>query len=172
MEILTILRFILQLVLFGLFLYIFGFPALVRYQEKKVIVVTSRQNTNGTQAPAVTIVVKRKDTRSGWKKQAWVGFVQTLCNDTNGAKTIVNCIEQQTYNLSEITARVTLGANVEVYSNAVKNLKWTEDFTHSYAGRTYTLNPAMKLKGFSFSGSTLKIGLKSTVNNGHYEMNY
>ena len=41
MIILTILRFILQLVLFGLFLYIFGQPALKRYQEKKVMVVTA-----------------------------------------------------------------------------------------------------------------------------------
>ena len=105
----TILRLIIQLWLLGLFLYIFGYPAVKKYQEKKVLVVSYRRDTKGTEAPAVTIVVNRKDTNTGWKRKAWAGFVQTLCNDANTTKTIVSCIEQQTYNLSEITTKVTLG---------------------------------------------------------------
>ena len=104
-----ILRLIIQLWLLGLFLYIFGYPAVKKYQEKKVLVVSYRRDTKGTEAPAVTIVVNRKDANTGWKRKAWAGFVQTLCNDANTTKTIVSCIEQQTYNLSEITTKVTLG---------------------------------------------------------------
>ena len=162
----TILKLIIQMWLFGLFLYFFGQPALKRYQEKEVVVVTSRQNINGIQAPAVTIAVSRKGIKTGWKKDGWAGFVQTLCNDANDTKTIVSCIEQQTYNLSDIATRVTLGANG--FFREVKNPNWTEDFTHNYAGRTYTLDLPIKFKSNSFSDNLLKIGMKTLC--GHYEI--
>ena len=91
---------------FGLFLHFFGYPAVKKYQEKKVLVVTSRRETEGTPAPAVTIVAIRRKTRTGWKKDGWARFVETFCKDANTAKTIVSCIEQETYNLSEILKSV------------------------------------------------------------------
>ena len=66
----VILRLIVQIWLFGMFLHFFGKPALERYLDKKVIVVTSRRETGGTPAPALTIVVKRSDTGTAWKKEA------------------------------------------------------------------------------------------------------
>ena len=166
----TILKLIIQLWLLGLFLHFFGQPALKRYQEKKVMVVTSRQNTNGIQAPAVTIFVSRKHIKTGWKKEGWAGFVQTLCNnETKTPETIFSCIEQQTYNLSEITTRVTLGAND--YSKEVKDPNWTEDFTHNYAGRIYSLDlPIIKLKSNSFSDNELKFGMKNYEELVNYEI--
>ena len=211
---LTILKLIIQIWLLGLFLYFFGFPALKKYQEKKVLVVTSKRNTNGTQAPALAIVVKRKETKTGWKKegfahmgsegrlysskstnggkglknskkkvisphvekkcQSWgcAGFVPTLCKDANSTETIVSCIEQQTYNLSEIIASVTLGDTVQGFSNEVKNPNWTEDFTHNYAGRAYILDLPINLRSFSFSENALTIGLKAIGNNGDNDVNY
>ena len=105
----TILRVIIQLWLLGLFLHFFGHPAVQKYQDKKVLVVTSKHETKGTQAPSVTIVVANKYTETGWKREGFDGFVQTFCNDANTTATIVSCIEQQTFNLSEITTKVTLG---------------------------------------------------------------
>ena len=91
---LTILKLIIQIWLLGLFLYFFGFPALKKYQEKKVLVVTSKRNTNGTQAPALAIVVKRKETKTGWKKEgfAHMGSEGRLYSSksTNGGKGLQN----------------------------------------------------------------------------------
>ena len=52
------LKLILQLLLLGLFLQIFGFPSLQRYLDKKVLVVTSLRDTDGLEAPAVTVYVR------------------------------------------------------------------------------------------------------------------
>ena len=145
---------------FGLFLHFFGYPAVKKYQEKKVLVVKSRRKIEGTQAPSVTIVSAGRDTKTGWKKEGWAGFVETFCKDANTAETIVSCIEQETYNQSEITTKVTLGDMVEGYSNEVKDLNWTEDFTHTYAGRTYTLDFPIKLKALPSLDNTLRIGLE------------
>ena len=54
-----ILRLIVQIWLFGMFMHLFGKPALERYLDKKVVVVTSRRETGGTEAPAITVVVDR-----------------------------------------------------------------------------------------------------------------
>ena len=90
----TILRVIIQLWLLGLFLHFFGYPAVKKFQEKKVLVVTSKRNTNGTQAPALAIVVKRKETKTGWKKEgfAHMGSEGRLYSSksTNGGKGLKN----------------------------------------------------------------------------------
>ena len=155
----TILKLILQLWLFGLFLHFFGQPAMKKYQEKKVLVVTSRRGTEGTQAPAVTIVVNNKNMKTGWKKEGWTGFVKTLCKDANTTEALVSCIENQTYDLMEITTRVTSGAAIKDYANEVIDPNWIEDFPHTYAGRTYTLDLPIKIKASSSSDSILRFGL-------------
>ena len=126
--------------------------------------VTTRRETKGIQAPSLTFVVSNSKTKTGWKNGGWAGFVQTLCKDANTTETIVSCIEQETYNLSDITES---GAIIKSYSyEEVKDPNWTEDFTHTYAGRTYTLDPSMKLRAYSGSWfkSQLSIGLKASLN--------
>ena len=44
------LRLVVQLLLFGMFLYLFGEPAVRRYLDKKVMVVTSRRESGGSPA--------------------------------------------------------------------------------------------------------------------------
>ena len=58
---------------------------------------------------------------------------------------------------------MTLGAIVNGYYKELKDLNWKEDFTHTYAGRTYTLNIPIKLRPFSWSGSILRIELKKSL---------
>ena len=163
----TIIKLIIQLWLFGLFLHFFGQPAMKKYQEKKVLVVTSRRGTEGTQAPAVTIVVNNKNMKTGWKKEGWTGFVKTLCKDANTTEALVSCIENQTYDLMEITTRVTSGAAIKDYANEVIDPNWIEDFPHTYAGRTYTLDLPIKLKATPSPDSMLRIGLNISF---HFEI--
>ena len=140
-----IVKLILQLWLLGLFMRYFGLPALERYHNKEVIVVTSKRESEGIPVPAVTIAVQKNDTKNGWKDTEikW-GFVKRLCSSGNTAEAITDCIEKQTYNLSEIVTGVDLG--FWRFSNKVEDVNWKEDFAHSYAGRTYTLELSLKLR--------------------------
>ena len=60
-------KLILQLWLLGLFLHFFGLPALKRFHDKKVIIVTSVEKTDGIPVPAITIAVHSANNGNGWK---------------------------------------------------------------------------------------------------------
>ena len=160
----VILRLIVQIWLFGMFLHFFGKPALERYLDKKVIVVTSRRETGGTPAPALTIVVKRSDTGTAWKKEALRSklFVESICGEPkNQNQSITDCIEENTYDQSEISQSVNLGLGF--FSTTVKD-PWVEDFTYSFLGRIYTLNITKKLRFDSLKDCPLRIGLEPNLN--------
>ena len=156
----TILKLIVQLWLLGLFLHLFGLPALKRFQDKKVIVVTSTKATGGTPAPSVTVVVRDKKTGTAWKKKQLFGFVKKLCTDANTTETISDCIGSQTYNLSEISTNVKMGLGY--YARVVKD-PWSEDFSYRYAGRTYTLDIPKKIRVGSLWSNPLRIVLKENL---------
>ena len=158
-----ILRLIVQIWLFGMFLYLFCKPAVERYLDKKVMVVTSRRETGGTQAPALTVVVKRKGT--SWKKEVaprseFRGFVDHLCGDPSLNQSLIDCIEENTFDLSEISQSVNLGLP-GVFSKVIED-SWIEDFSY-YFGRTYTLNITKKLRYDSLAEGILRIGLERNL---------
>ena len=68
----------MQLVLLAIFLHYFGLPAVSRYQRREVMVVSSRRDTGGIQAPAITIAAMSPEDLSGWKD----GFNQYLSNES------------------------------------------------------------------------------------------
>ena len=156
------LRLIVQLLLFGMFVYIFGKPAVERYLDKKVMVVMSRRETGGTPAPALTIVVRRNDTGTGWKKEVSWGkdYVSALCGEPGQDQSIIDCIEENTFEQSEISQSVYLGLGA--FSKEVKD-PWIEDFTYSFMGRTYTLNITKNLRYDSLTDSLLRIGLEPNL---------
>ena len=86
----TVSKLILQIWLLGLFLHIFGLPAVERYLEKKVIVVTSVEKTESNPIPAITIAVHGASSGNGWKKRGAVQrFVLKHCkhaSSTNQAE--------------------------------------------------------------------------------------
>ena len=159
------LRLVVQLLLFGMFCYLFGKPAVERYLDKKVMVVTSRRESGGTLAPAVTIVVKRTDTGTAWKKKTFQtnAFVSSLCSEPDENQSIIDCIEENTYSLSEISQSVNLGLPLPgVPSNVVKD-PWIEDFIFSFMGRIYTLNITKKLRYDSLADGLLRIELEPNL---------
>ena len=162
----TLLRFSIQLLLLGLFVYFSGEPAIRQYLDKKVLVVKSRRDSKGTPAPAVTIVALNEETQSGWKEKGQfgsAGFVQTLCSDANTTNSFANCIQQKTYNKSELIRKVRIGSTFYNSPSEIGDQNWKEDFTHIYAGRIYTFDYDFKLKASSVSESALKISLYTNV---------
>ena len=125
------LRPCLQLVLLGVFLRFFGLPAVERYQRMEVMVVSSRRDTGGIQAPAITIAAL-----TGWKD----GFHDL---ESKGSSNFNSYIEQKTYNQSETLNDVILGWKNESLLNQEGVV--TEDFTVPPAGRYYTINILKKI---------------------------
>ena len=78
-----------------------------------------------------------------------------ICTDANST----DCIESNTYDLSEIVTSVNSVCIRYLYK--VKDANWTEDFAHSYTGRTYTLELPLKLRLRENFTNLLRIGLGS-----------
>ena len=57
----SLVKTLVQIALFVAFLYFFGLPAIKRYQDKNVMVVTSMRDTDGIEAPAITILALNPD---------------------------------------------------------------------------------------------------------------
>ena len=159
----VITRVIIQVWLFGIFLYLFGEPAVERYLDEKVMVVTSTRETGGTEAPALTIVAIKQDTQTGWKRKlSGTNYIRSFCSELDSDKSIIGCIEENTYNISEISQGVAIGLPGSSISNVIKG-PWIEDFTYSPMGRTYTLNITKKLRYASLTDGILRIGLNKSL---------
>ena len=123
--ILPCLRPALQVVLLVIFLHYFGVPAVSRYQRREVMVVSSRRDTGGIQAPAITISALSPEDLSGWKSGFEDASITCISNISSIAQ---KCIEQKTYNQSETLNDVTLGY-VKRQSLLNQDGLVTEDFT-------------------------------------------
>ena len=99
----------MQIWLFGMFLYLFGEPAIERYLAKKVMVVTSTRETVGTEAPALTLIAIGKNASTGWKKEGLrAPLVDAFCGELSQNQSIQGCIEENTYNISETSKSVNI----------------------------------------------------------------
>ena len=153
----------MQIWLFGMFLYLFGEPAIERYLAKKVMVVTSTRETGGTEAPALTLIAIGKNASTGWKKEGLrAPLVDAFCGELSQNQSIQGCIEENTYNISETSKSVNIGVPGNHISNVVAD-SWIEDFTFSFMGRTYTLNITKKLQYDSLNDSLLRIKVDNTL---------
>ena len=146
-------NFILQLVLFIIFLIFFGIPSVEKYLKKQTIVISSQEQTNGIEAPSITFVArKRKGVAMGWKSVdrhlnfASFAMVQH-CQKMNFTDINV-CQKNDTFGRDEFLKSARLGFYKENSTSLFKESSssmWTEDLTLTYDGRHFTLNPAMKI---------------------------
>ena len=105
-----------------------------------MIVVKSRRESEGIPIPAVTIAVKGErrggNTGNGWKKQgSFFQVTKSLCKYAKSMEDIIDCIESNTYTLSEISFGVNIGVPD---GQKMEDAKWIENYD-SFSGRIYTL---------------------------------
>ena len=120
-------RLVLQIILLAIFLHFFGLPAVEKYLKRDVMLVETREDTDGISLPAITI--------SGLVDQDVPCFSQNLST---------GCIEANTRNLSEILKGVLLGFEKKEAITLDQNVV-SEDFTSVWAGRQFTLNLPFKI---------------------------
>ena len=120
----TCSRLLFQLVLFTVFLYFFGLPAVEEYMRKEVMVVETEKAMGGIPIPAITIAVPDQLEEDVFDR----------CN-----MSIDKCILARTPNASNLIESVQLGYERRMFVNLTKEML-TEDFSQIWAGRYFTIN--------------------------------
>ena len=150
----------LQIILAIVFFMFFGLPQLQRFLDKNVMTISTKRNTGGIEAPAVTIVISKLDDSlgSGWKNMSKLAtsndIIQHQCDNEN----ITNCILKNTYSLEGVVQDARIGFTKRQFM--LEPSFWIEDFTTTVKGRSYTLN------------ITRQIGLDDSIDQLFFIMKY
>ena len=144
---------VLQIGLFVIFLNFFGIPAITKYLKKETMIVYSEEETNGIEAPAITMLAE-KDTDNGFSL-GWntVGERVTnmvafemfdLCMNA-GFTDVKTCVSNDTFELRQFLKEARLGLYggklaTSLFGDPSISPLWTEDMTVSFSGRYFTLS--------------------------------
>ena len=142
------IRLILQILLLAIFLHFFGLPAVEKYEKGEVMVVETSKHTDGIPLPAITIGVAYE--------AVFEDRLHNICFPQN--KSIANCIQTQTPNVSSILKNVLQGYKKRKELSIGKK-EIIEDFTATRAGRLFTLNFPLKI-GHESSVDQIFLSLK------------
>ena len=140
---LLIAKTILQLVLLTVFIFMYAFPAFQRLIKHETIVLKSVENRGGIEAPSITVTAYSPETAMGWrvKPEEPQDAITYNCKTYSD---IEHCLDDETFKgpylikdtLVGFKRRVSLGATEEI---------WQSDFTTVYLGRSFTLDPEVKI---------------------------
>ena len=133
----------LLLVVFFMF---FGLPAVRRFLLRGVMVVKTRRDTDGIVAPTITLVSRDENTLKGWKGPTKGFYDDPQCTNLTTNQSLESCIEEKTFSQEEVFADVLLG--MEEKDSLMTESLWREDFTMSWQGRFYIIQPDLRLTHF------------------------
>ena len=139
-----IVKAVVQIVLLILALYFFGVPSWQRFQDKKVVVVTSQDDQHGLPAPAVTVCGRNPKTDNYFPISKPLSMYMNnsslnrvdICQGKEG-EDIVKCVENETFNLNQIL------------STKGNDNKWLADF--GAFGMCFTLKISLDMTPNSMS---------------------
>ena len=142
----TVLKILLQLGLFIIFLFDYGLPSIYKFLEEKTIRIKLRKETGGIEAPSITIAARTPNTGLGWfnKSEDIVHDHDSLRHQCKDFDDIVDCIRNQTYEQTDFIRDIVIGYEEKV-SLLTPTTPLVEDFTNVRYGRTYTLNPGRRI---------------------------
>ena len=104
------------------------------------MILKSKKFTNGIDSPSFTIAARNPETFYGWKDNGEIPILGDMLRHhcQNTTKSIVKCIEENTYDLDEVVKHAMIGYNDKI--SLMDEGYWKEDLTSSQIGRSYTLN--------------------------------
>ena len=152
----TICRFTFMFLLGVAFFIFFGLPSYQTFTKAKTLLVSSRVLFDQKRPPAVTIYAWQGDPFNGWRQnieQNWSTPV-TGCDTSSGFDQVVSCIQEKTFNLTEVVDLGKHDLNCE--------RRWSEEIGFLNAGKSYlftttcTISPEKPLiiylkNGFNFT---------------------
>lgn len=127
-----------QLALFAIFLWLFGIPAIERFQKQEIIVISSTEHSGGILAPTISVVVRNPRSMKGWKSDNITSSMEVIEDQCGEASDIRKCILEGTYDLSDVVKDAHIG--FEKSESLMGSSLWHEDFTRTLYGRYFTLN--------------------------------
>ena len=139
------LKIIFQIVLFVIFLAFFGFPSYEKYLRKETVTISTEELTNGFEPPALTISAVNKR-GIGWKRgsDTFASFhFEEHCSSI-GISSLKECIELDTYNLTDIVKGAKFGSDNNDWISSPLNsslLMRNEALAKSSLGKYFTLKP-------------------------------
>ena len=144
------IRVILQIILFGIFLYVYGLSALEKLNEQNTIVVKTTKNTKGMQVPSITIAARNLDNGLGWKKKAdYIKPDDMLAHQCKNFSSVEDCLDSETFPRHSFIKDALLGYHAKL-SLMNRTNTWSPDFTHVIKGRSYKFHPKLMV-GPSYS---------------------
>ena len=118
-----------------IFLIYFGHPSYLKYKKNQTLISETKVDFNRNKPPAITVLAWRKQKEVGWKEKS---NLTENCDVSQDFKDIIECIDNKTFNLSEILEQATSGD--ESKTDITNASFWTEDLSNFQAGRCYSLN--------------------------------
>ena len=144
-----VVKITLQLSLFTLFILFYGLPAFERFNRKETIVVKLKKNTGrGVEAPSITVAARNLETMVGWKVNSSEikgvprnDLIKPLCKDFPNVE---QCLENKTFPGSDFIKDILVGFddNTSLMSD---DQVWVSDFSLVIYGKTFTINPKIKI---------------------------
>ena len=142
---------LLQLALFVIFLSYFGIPSVTKYLKKETMVVHSEEETNGIEAPAITLFAM-KDTGIPMMTLGWKTIDNSMnsfnmfdhCRKKGFTDNVEACVSNDTFELSEFLQEAQLNLfdgkdTTSLFRDPSTSPLWTEDMTVTFSGRYFTL---------------------------------
>ena len=134
---------VVQLFFIALFLMVFGIPSIQKYLDKGTIVVSSEEETDGIEAPAITVFAL-KDTGIGkmdlgWKTSSdatslWTFNMVDHCTKI-GLPNLATCVSNDTFELSDYLKEAHSGLFRPASKFFSHDSLWTEDMTFTFTLR-------------------------------------
>ena len=109
--------------------------------------------------PAITIVAWKTESEKGWKNNYLDGNFKKNCNSSLDFDAVVTCINENTFNLSEVLEKATSGD--EAQTDITNATLWSEDLSNFDLGKAFSLNHSFEIGKDS---RYLEIELKREMN--------
>ena len=143
MMLLLLTKTFLQLILFSVFILMYGIPAFERFIKHETIVLESVENRGGIEAPSITIIAYSPATAMGWrvKPEEPLDAITVNCKNFSDFE---QCLDAETFHGCDLIKDTLIGYEARLSLGATDEI-WESDFTIVKAGRSYTLNPDIKI---------------------------
>ena len=142
-----LLKAVFQVFLVVIALGFFGRSALIRFQDKKIVVTNFEREEKVLPSPAVTVCPSNQQNNGFPRKQTLVHYNDTrvaeICGGTEG-EDIVNCVENATFSLRPAVMFTMLGRAGKMIPPDPN--KWISDFTDSQTGMCFSMNTSFNME--------------------------
>ena len=105
-----ILKTIFTIILLGLFIWYFGWPAVDKYRQK--VTFFSEEKVVVSKPPAISVYINNAGI-GGWKKGANDPYefatLKDFCNETDNFTSITDCIDNKSYKREELFEKIKNG---------------------------------------------------------------